>query len=194
LLDGTRTKLILPHGGLVQRAGTSGPLSASDLVVRVLAVSRPVVAAGPTGNEVSADADSGTLTFGSPLPLTGFLDAEYFVGSWERRVTYLRGVARLDVCAASASAVVDLGEAALGALGILDAGSAQPLGVLALGLVSLSSVGANEPIAGGLRRRSARIAFQYEHVVDRPDSSGGIIQRVTIDTRLSNGASEIAVS
>jgi hypothetical protein len=50
---------------------------------------------------------------------------------------------------------------------------------------SLGAVGPIEPEHANGRARVARFAFQYEHIVDAPASSGGIIQRVPLTTRAS---------
>jgi hypothetical protein len=183
LLDASRTHLVLPHGGLVRHDGSSGPLGGSDLTVAVNGQSRVVVTQTPTGNQVSADALVGTLTFGTAVPATGLVTVTYFVAQWEQRVRRIAGTLRLDVCAAAPDDAVALSAAAVEAL----AGGAPAAvipGLVALGVTGLSSVGAAEPASANLRRRTIRFAFEFEQVINRPDSSGGIIQRVPITTHL----------
>ena len=53
------------------------------------------------------------------------------------------------------------------------------------------SIGALEaPL--NLRRRSAQFHFAFELEINRPDSSGGIIQRIPITTRLSVATADLA--
>ena len=48
----------------------------------------------------------------------------------------------------------------------------------------LGSLGPPEKDFAQSRRRKAHFTFQFEHVVDDPESSGGIIRRVPLTTRL----------
>lgn len=183
LLNDARTVLILPHGGLVKQDGSPGPLTADDLTVQVAGASRPVVTGAPTGAQVSADPAVGQLTFGTALPATGKVEVAYLLGQWEQRVVRIAGVLRVDACAAQAEQVSAL------ASGVADALlSAKAKGdirrLLALGLTALSSIGPTEkPVA--LRRRSARFSFVFEYEINRPDSSGGVIRRIPIATKLN---------
>jgi hypothetical protein len=180
LVSEDRLQLTLPHGGLVHADGTEGtPLTDTDLQVTVADTNRPVVPGAPTGLQVQPSPETGVLSFATALPGTGLAKVAYFLGQWERRVDRLSGVLRLDVCAtgpADAQAVAD---------GVLDAllSPAARQGVprlIGISLRSFSSVGLPEAGGAHARRREARLDFQYEHDVDRPDSSGGIIQRLPI--------------
>ncbi len=182
LLNPGRTVLALPHGGLVRRDGGAGPLAAGDLSVSVDGVPRPVVAGLPAGAEVGADPTVGQLTFGSALPATGTVDVAYFLAQWEQRVARISGVLRVDVCAANATDARSLGDAVVNAL-LLPRARTEIRRLLAIGVTGLTSIGAPEP-AVPLRRRTARLSFLFEHVVDRPESSGGVIGRIPITTKL----------
>lgn len=180
LVSGDRLKLTLPHGGLVHQDGTQDtPLTGTDLTVDVAGTNRPVVAGTPTGLQVQPDAGTGILTFATALPGSGMATVTYYLGQWERRIERLNGVLRLDVVAANpadAQAVAD---------GVLDAllGPSAKQGVprlQSISLQSLTSIGPPEPAAANGRRRQARLAFQYEHDVDRPESSGGVIQQIPL--------------
>jgi hypothetical protein len=180
LLDTTRTVLTLPHGGLVRRDGSSGPLTGDDLTVVVAGVPRPVVAGAPAGNQVSADPLVGQLTFATPLPATGFVVASYVLGQWEQRLTRITGTLRADACAGAAADAGTLGGQVVDALLAPEARTAIRR-LQAIALTALSSVSAvAEPVA--LRRRSARFAFTFEHELNRPESSGGLILRVPLIT------------
>src|SRR5436305_2481038 len=182
LLDPARPALPLPHGGLVKRDGSAGPLDGDDLTVKAGGVDRPVVAAPPAGLGVSADREVGRLTFATPLPAAGSVEATYFLGQWEQRLTRLAGTLRVDVCAAQAGDAAALSTAVVTAL--LDPGARGAIRrLLALSVTALGSVGAPEA-SFNLRRRTARFAFAYEQEINRPESSGGVIAAIPVTTGL----------
>lgn len=176
-------ELILPHGGLRQADGEEGPLGPADLQVTVNGVPRNVVTGTPGANQVRADALIGLLVFGDDLTATDVVTATYFIGQWERRVTPIAGVLRVDVRAAAVSDVTSVSGAVFAALS--DAVQPAIRGLRNMSLTSLSSIGIADPQRGGSRARTALYAFDYEHEVNRPDSSGGIIQRVDIQALLN---------
>jgi hypothetical protein len=182
LLDATRRNLILPHGGLVRRDGTAGALGGVDLTVAVAGAGMPVVSGTPAAGQVSADPATGTLTFGAPLPPAGTVAVGCFLGQWEQRVVRVKGVLRADICAADAATAVALADATVAALTSAVSTNAMP-GLRRIELSSLGSVGASEQPTG-LRRRTARFSFDFESEDNRPDSSGGTITRIPINTRL----------
>jgi hypothetical protein len=169
LVSADRRQLTLPHGGLVRSDGTEGPLAGDDL--------RVTVDGAPTA--VQAEPEIGRITFADPLPATGTVTAEYFLGQWERSVVRLYGVLRADACAGTAPQVEGLSAGMVAALASPAARSAVQR-LLSLGLLSLGSVGAAEPEAAGARRRTARFQFEFEHIVDRPESSGGVLQAIRV--------------
>lgn len=181
-------ELILPHGGLRQADGDEGPLGPADLTVKVNGTARTVVTGTPANpNEVSADPRIGLLRFGGDLAPTDTVVATYFLGQWERRVTPIAGVLRADVRAAAIGDVVAVSGAVFAAL----AEAAQPAvrGLRKISLTSLTSVGLPDSQRADSRGRTALYTFDYEHEVNRPDSSGGIIQRVDIHAVLKQGVS-----
>lgn len=188
LLSADRRTLSLPHGGLKRADGSDGPLGAADLQVRVGATVFAVVAAAPVGNQVQADPGIGQLRFGTALPATGTLLASYVLGQWERRVTPIAGQLRLDVYGADAAAAVALSNALLQALAGI--GPAQVRGLRRLALAQIGPVQVTDPAHASARRRSALLAFEYEHEINRPDASGGVIQRVDIATTVDAEADE----
>lgn len=188
LLSADRRTLTLPHGGLKRADGSDGPLGAADLQVRVGATVFAVVAAAPVGNQVQADPGIGQLRFGTALPATGTLLASYVLGQWERRVTPIAGQLRLDVYGADAAAAVALSNALLQALAGI--GPAQVRGLRKLALAQIGTVQVTDPAHASARRRSALLAFEYEHEINRPDASGGVIQRVDIATTVDADADE----
>lgn len=190
LLNEARTVLTLPHGGLVRQDGSAGPLAAADLAVTVAGASRPVVTGPPAGPQVQADPLVGQLTFGSALPATGLVEARYFLGQWEQRLARLAGFLRVDVCATQDEVVSGLSERVVEVL--MDPRARREIRRLhQMDLAALSSI---SPRQGqmNLRRRSARFRFAFEQEINRPESSGGIIRRIPVTTRLSVATADLA--
>jgi hypothetical protein len=188
LLSDDRLELTLPHGGQVRKDGTAGALGPQDLTVTVAGSPRQIVTGTPGPGQVRAnaiDAEVGRLVFGAPLPATGLVVAEYFLGQWERGVVRLSGSLRVDICDATAEAVSTLSAGAVDALLSPDAAAAVRR-LVSLSLERLGSIGAPETDFADSRRRSARFRFEYEHEVNQPESSGGIIRRIPVTTRLSS--------
>jgi hypothetical protein len=182
LLSADRKQLTLPHGGLVRKDTSTGPLTAVDIQVTVNDASRTLVGAAPAAGQFSADPISGTLTFGDALPPTGTVHADYFLGQWEQRIVRSQGVLRLSVFAADAAAVRDLSDTVLSALG--DSGPAPLPGLSQFAVAEIGSVGGAEPPLPGVRRRIVRFRFVFEQEVNMPDSSGGIIRRIPVQAVL----------
>lgn len=180
LLSSDRQTLTLPHGGLVDSDGQDMPLAADDLQVDRDGVPFTVVAAGPAGGEVAATPANGRLEFGAPLPATGLVTATYFIGQWERRVERLAGTLDVGVAGVTVDDARNLSN------GVLDALKQAPGGIAGLGTLALTSVGTVSAFTIGTtiaRLRRLRWRFDYEHIVDRPESSGGIIQRIQLKSR-----------
>ena len=188
LLSPDRRTLTLPHGGLKRADGSSGALGPADLSVRVGATIFGVVAGAPVGNQVQAQADIGQLRFGNPLPGAGTLQASYVLGQWERRVTPIAGQVRIDLDAADGVAAAGWRESVLGALVQAAGGTVGAAGTVRglrkLALAQIGPVLGTDAAHASARRRSALLAFEYEHEINRPDSSGGVIQRVAINTTI----------
>jgi hypothetical protein len=183
LLSADRLSLVMPHGGWVKADATTGPISSQDLSVSVGGAPRTVVAGAPGPNEVRPDGAIGTLTFGAALPAAGNVDARYFLGQWERRVTPIAGVLMVDVRGIDAAAVLGASEAVLDAF---EPGAVWPVGLRKLTLDRLGPIGPGDPLRGNSRGRALSLHFEYEHIVDRPDSSGGVIRRIPITTHLQS--------
>lgn len=181
LLSADRLTLVLPHGGWVKADGSEGLMAGADLQVTVGGAPRTVVNAPPAALEVRPDAAIGTLLFGAPLPEAGSVQATYFVGQWERRMTPIAGRLALDVRAASAGDVDALSSALLDTL---DDAEQLPVGLKKLALQSLAPIGRADVQLAGSRGRTLNYSFEFEHQIDRPDSSGGVIRRIPIASRL----------
>ncbi|MFM2069037.1 MAG: hypothetical protein RLZZ584_3946, partial [Pseudomonadota bacterium] len=165
LLSADRLSLILPHGGLRQADGSEGPLGPADLSVSVAGAPRTVVAGAPGPGQVQADAQIGLLRFGTALPASGLVRINYVLGQWERRVTPISGVLRLDVWAGNANDAATLSDTAVNAL--LAAPNAALASLHKLALTDLSCVGVPDLTRARARGRTARFGFVYEHVVDQ---------------------------
>lgn len=189
LLDVTRRILVLPHGGQVRVDGTPGALGNADLTVRLGATTFLVVQGAPGAGEVHADETTGTLTFGTALPDVGTVQAQYFLGEWERRVERIAGVVRAEACAASAADAVSLGASVVRQL--LAPAARDTIRLLLHLSVRTVAAAEHRPAPTGVVaaatahfRRSATFAFEFQHLIDQPESSGGVIRRIPITTRL----------
>jgi hypothetical protein len=187
LLSADNRTLVLPHGGWVKADGTRGLLSSADLQVIVIGATRSVVNAAPGANEVRPDAAVGTLLFGSPLPNAGMVQATYVLGQWERRVMSIAGNLRIEVRAGNVADAEALSAAVMDAL---EANLPRGMRKVVLGQVSAVVL----PLPGGLagmRSRSLAYTFEYEHEINQPDSSGGVIRRIPITTRVAATSIEV---
>ena len=183
LLDGPRTGLTLPHGGLIRADDLPGALGPSDLTVTVDGTPRTLVAGTPAGNEFTADPLVGQLTFATALPASGSLVATYHLGIWERSTTLIRGTFDMDVWDSDVTRLVAVSDQSVRAvLATVDGGLS---GVQKIALASLGPIGDEQPNPLSGRMRRAQFAFEYEHIVDLPMSSGGIISRVATTTELA---------
>jgi hypothetical protein len=181
LLSADRLTLILPHGGQVRTDGSIGPLGPLDIQVQVAGAARTIVAGAPGPGQVRPDPIAGTLRFGAPLPAAGIIIADYFLGQWERRVTPLAGRLRVEVLADDAAALRVISDLIVERL-LAAAADHSFRGLRKLALTELDSIAGPDSDRFGARARRLVFAFDYEHEVDRPESSGGIIRRVPIIT------------
>jgi hypothetical protein len=187
LISNDRRRLTLPHGDLVESDGQGSRLSADDIQVSLDGTPFAVVAGAPASGEVDPSAAEGRLTFGDPLPATGILRATYFLGQWERRVEPIAGTLDLAVVAAGAADVRDLSNAVLAAF------ARAPETVRGLRRLAMTGIGPVTPFtATGLNARVRRMhwSLDYEHVVDRPESSGGLIRGVHLRSRTDDAPYE----
>lgn len=183
LLDAPRTGLTLPHGGLIRADDLPGALGPGDLTVTVDGAPRTLVDADPEGDEFTADPLAGQLTFATALPAIGSLVATYHLGIWERSTTLIRGTLDMDVWDSDVAQLVTVSNQAVRA--VLDTVNGALAGVQKMTLTSLGPIGDEQarPLNGRMRR--AQFAFEYEHIVDLPMSSGGIISRVATTSELA---------
>lgn len=189
LLNDARVELVLPHGGLVRQDGSDpgvAMLDAGDITVVAAGTPLTVVTGAPAAGEVNANPRIGLLTFGTALPAAGTVNVSYFLGQWEQRLERITGTLRIDVCADDAANALTLSDGVLDAL-LAPAAQQALKRLIALSPVSVGSVGVPETTPA-LRRRTTRLSFTFEREINRPDSSGGVIARIPVTSRMANGA------
>jgi hypothetical protein len=183
LLSPNRLELVLPHGGLVRADGTGGILAQPDFSVTVAGIDRPVVATNPTGLQVRIEPQEGRLVFATALPAIGTVSAKYFLGQWEQRVSRISGVLRVVVLDANSATVSELSGAVIEALQPPRSDAIE--GLHAMTLVRLGSIHAPNAALANSRDRVALFSFEYELKINRPDSSGGIIQGIRVEGNMA---------
>ncbi len=183
LISQDRRELVLPHGGLVRADASSGPLSAADFSVTVAGEPRTLVAGPPGANEVQVAPLVGRMVFGAALPQQDNVVANYFLGQWEQRVARLEGLLRVGVVATAAAVAESLSDDVIAVFT-----EKRLAGLERISLFTLESIGRPDATLNNARSRAMTFEFEYEAVINRPDSSGGIIQRIPVTTLLGNGA------
>jgi hypothetical protein len=183
LLDATRRILILPHGGLIRADAVADVPGPDDITVTVAGAPRTLVAQNPGPTQYTMDPQIGVLTFGAALPPTGNLVAIYHLGIWQRSTTLIRGDLDLGTWDTDLVRLANLSGAAVRAL-LGGAGGSLP-GLQKLNVTSLGEVAAPQVGEPRARERRASFSFQYEHIVDAPVSSGRIIRRIPVTSRLA---------
>lgn len=180
LLSADGKSLTLLHGGLVDKDGFENPLLAADIQVSHEATSFTVVSGTPSAGEVNVLAADGLLTFKDPLPSTGTLTASYFVGQWERKVEQLAGLVDLVIVGDSNTAAAILGANVMQAMAnaVETVSGLRKLIPASVGPVTSFALG-----TGSNRQRQLSWRFDYEHIINQAESSGGIIQRIAMRTR-----------
>jgi len=177
LLSSDRLTLTLFHGGLVDKDGSDTPLGADDLQVRLNATNFDVVPAPPASGEVSVIPAAGQLVFADPLPASGTLSANYFLGRWERRVEQLGGSLNVLIIAANDNDAQQLSNAVMIAM------AQASDSITGLRRLPLQSAGTVTTYSSGPQARRQRLLswmFDFEHIIDQPESSGGIIHRIQL--------------
>lgn len=174
LLSEDRLVLNLLHGGLVDAQGSDTPLQAGDIQVARNATPFTLVAGVPAAGEFSVDAPSGQLTFGTALPADGLMQADYYIGQWERLTYQLQGILRVACVAEDNTDAEVLSNQVYNTLAAHQITGLRELEITDLGAVAGFSESAS------MRARNLEWRFDYEAILDIPESSGGIIRQVTL--------------
>jgi hypothetical protein len=178
LLSNDRLTLTLPHGPLVCADGTTTAFGPGDLHVTVGASTFTVVSGTPLAGQVQPDPDLGVLRFGTALPATGTLVAQYFVGEWEVRVERYSGTLLVETFAADASSVDTLSLSVESAL--LDP-PGTPLGGLSrIDPTSWQAIAEAGTDRAQARGRALAFAFDFELVQPQLGAGGGLINTVSV--------------
>lgn len=185
LLSPDRLNLKLFHGGLVDMEGSDTSLGADDIQVRLNATSFNVVPAPPASGEVSVIPQAGQLLFADPLPASGSLSADYFLGHWERRVEQLGGILNVLIIGTDDNDTQLLSDAVMIAMAQAP-DSVSGLRKLSLHSAATVSSYSTTPAARPPQIRRQRLLswmFDFEHIIDQPESSGGMIHRINLSSQ-----------
>lgn len=176
LLSGDRRTLSLAHGPLVREDGTATqPWRAGDIHVAVGPTTFTPVEDTPGAGEVQVLPAARQIVFASPLPATGTLQIDSFVGEWEVRTARYQGVLSLEVFAADLAGVDALSRQ-------LDAVFEDPSirGLQQVSPISRGPVGAADDLRGASRGRELTYRFDYELIAPQLAAGGGLITKFTV--------------
>lgn len=179
-ISSDRNAAILLHGGLVDSEGSSTPLTNTDMQVDIdgnpLTLAETPLSAG----QFNILAESGQLTFGSSLPNTGMLTATYYIGQWQRIVEQLSGTLHASVTTANTTQTRAISDAMVESIAIAhqNIGGLRALNISQLDTIENLALGTTNT-----RQRNISWLFSFEHIINQPESSGGIIQSIILRTR-----------
>lgn len=184
LLAPDRLTLQLPHSPLVDAdGGDIGPLAPGAVTLQRGAQVFTLVDGAPAAGQVQVDRETGSATFGAPLPGTGVLQAAYFVGRWEAASARFLATLQADVFAASAPALDALSRQLAEAMARQRVAGLSQVSPLDWGAMAAPGV----PAGNTLRRvLSWRCRFEY----DDPQvlTGGGPIRGVAVTLTPRPGA------
>ncbi|WP_158770376.1 hypothetical protein [Paraglaciecola sp. L1A13] len=180
LLSPDRMMATLQHGGLVDSEGSSTALTTADIQVDINGIPLILNQNSPRDDEFSVSALQGQLVLGRPLPPLGTLTASYFIGQWQRIVEQLSGDLTTLVVSSSSAVSESLSNAVIN---VVSSAHQNISGLRQLNLNQLSAVNAFDMGATPASQRVLAWRFTFEHIVNKPESSGGIIQRIILRTR-----------
>ena len=180
LLSPDRMMATLQHGGLVDSEGSSTALTTADIQVDINGIPLILNQNSPRDDEFSVSALQGQLVLGRPLPPLGTLTASYFIGQWQRIVEQLSGDLTTLVVSSSSAMSESLSNAVIN---VVSSAHQNISGLRQLNLNQLSAVNAFDMGATPASQRVLAWRFTFEHIVNKPESSGGIIQRIILRTR-----------
>lgn len=189
LLAEDRLSLHFPFGPVVTADGAEvAALSASDLGVSLDAIPLTVVDADPGPGEVGGVPGLGEIRFGAPLPASGTLRVDFFVGEWEVQTARYRGQLIVEAFAATGDGTLALTADAEATLLAADGSSLR--GLQMLRPLEVGPVGA-APTPQSARIRRLRYAFDFELEEPKLGTGGGIIDRVAVDSPFGSETFEI---
>jgi hypothetical protein len=179
LVSANRRELILQPAGPVSANGVADQLSAPDISVSVNGVPREfTTASNPSATQFLVDRLESKLFFGAPLPATGTVEVDYFLGQWQRTIRRVSGIVRLTVFGPDPAPAAALSRQALDGLGSGNGDGLAPAVAVEVGPVTSSA-----PRLAAWQR-IARLRFEFELEVNEPDSDGGIIRKIPVFANL----------
>ena len=181
LVSDDRLTFFLPFGPAVTSDGVELiTLGAGDVQVELDGVAQTVVPADPDPGDVRANAQLGTLEFGTALPNVGTLDVTWFLGEWEVTVHRFQGTLGVDVYAASLAEVDTLSEQIEQLLLPETQGGIE--GLLSVAPSLFGPTGPAQAEAGNGRLR--RLEFAVDAEIEDPllSGGGGLIGRIDVDS------------
>ena len=194
LLSGGGHVLQLPVGPLVRADGSGPPLTEDDIAITIDAADidfAPDATPGPNQFAVDPAAaetlgygdpeTAGVLRFGDELT-TGLLRATYYLGQWDVTASRFRGDLRIEVFAATASAVENLSRQIGDALvpsELPAQGRAYELSANSWGAVTVAPA----PLGANARTRALTYRFDYEIEEPLIRTGGALISRIKVHIR-----------
>ncbi|CAN5144697.1 hypothetical protein BH18ACT4_BH18ACT4_08470 [soil metagenome] len=181
LLAPDRRSLHFPYGPVVAADGTGVPaLTGSDLVVTVTGAPLDVVAGDPDAGEVVGDPALGEVSFGAPLPPTGTLHLEFFLGEWSVETYRFQGELLVQVATATPGETDALSRRVEDALRAVN-----PMRVPGWYRADPISLGPILVGAGSLpAARSRALDYRFDFELEEPllGTGGGLIGTVAVDS------------
>jgi hypothetical protein len=180
LLSVDRRSLHFPFGPVVAADGAEvDSLGPDDLTISIEGAALPIVAPDPGSGQASGIPALGEVRFGSPVPVTGSLRVDFFIGEWEVRTARYQGELIVEAADDDAVVVEDLSADVEATLLAADASTFA--GLRALRPLSLGPVVADPGIAQG-RLRELVCAFDFELEEATLGTGGGVIGAVAVDS------------
>jgi hypothetical protein len=172
LLSADRKTLLLPVGGLVRADGTTTPpWGTQDITVSVAGTSVTVVMVTAAAGQVQL-MPTGQLVFPAPLPATGTVVVNYYVGTWSLQAVHYQALLQLEVLATDPAVVDQLSRQLDAALGGPPAAQ-----LLTVSPVAWSSITPPDGQRASARSRMLSYHIDYERIDQvLPTASGAIAE------------------
>lgn len=180
LISNDRKELILPFGDLVKKDGGRLPLESSDITIALNDTLFNIVTNNtPANNEAYIDPRQGKIFLGSPLPPRGTIDVNFYLGQFQRSMYKIKGALLLKLFTSNAEDIEQLHNEVLAEL-FMDDGRCKVSGFEALEIRSLGQIESIELQDKEIFTQEMQLPFTYTGTIDKPDSSGGIIEKVVL--------------